>query len=203
VWSSADGVTWTQAANAPWSARRDHTSVVFDNRLWVIGGWVSSYGGVHNDVWFSEDGGTWTQATANAPWFARSQHTSVVFDNRLWVIGGNNGSRFNDMWSYRKPQPHTADLNANGVIELSELLRLVQLLNAGGFGCQEGTEDGYAPNAPNHACIPHSSDYLPQDWKINLQELLRLIQFFNTSGYHYCPDSGTEDSYCPGPPLAS
>ena len=28
-------------------------------------------------------------------------------------------------------------------------------------------------------------------------DLLRLIQFFNTGGYTYCPESGTEDGFCP------
>ena len=38
VWSSSDGVNWTQEQSAPWSARRSHTAVVFDNKIWVIGG---------------------------------------------------------------------------------------------------------------------------------------------------------------------
>jgi hypothetical protein len=98
---------------------------------------------------------------------------------------------------------HTGDWNGNGLIELSELVRLIQLFNAGGFGCQDGTEDGYAPNAPDRECTPHSSDYMPHDWQINLQELLRLIQFYNSGGYHYCPEAGTEDGFCPGPPTGS
>ncbi len=46
-------------------------------------------------------------------------------------------------------------------------------------------------------CVPHSSDYFTQDWRIALTELLRLIQFYNTpGGYHPCLDS--EDGFCPG-----
>ena len=40
---------------------------------------------------------------------------------------------------------HTADQNADYIIGLSELLRVIQFFNSGGFHCQAGTEDGYAP----------------------------------------------------------
>ncbi len=123
---------------------------------------------------------------------------------------------------------HTADQNCDGLVNLSELLRVIQFFNSGGYHCETGTEDGYAPGpasdkglqplvlavdrSPDKGlqplvlrqitkvdCLPHSSDYAPQDWLINLSELLRLIQFFNSGGYHYCPGESTEDGFCPGP----
>jgi hypothetical protein len=94
---TASFVDWTQAtANASWSARSAYASVVFDNKIWVMGGYDNSF---RNDVWYSTDGVTWTQATANAGWSARYNHTSVVFDNKMWVIGGYDASgRRNDVW---------------------------------------------------------------------------------------------------------
>lgn len=92
----------------------------------------------------------------------------------------------------------TADQNYDGVINLSELLRVIQFFNSEGFHCELGTEDGYAPGPGEKTCAPHDSDYNPQDWEINLSELLRIIQFFNSGGYHACPNEGTEDGYCPG-----
>jgi hypothetical protein len=97
---------------------------------------------------------------------------------------------------------HTADQNASYTISLNELLRIIQFYNAHGFGCQAGTEDGFAPVDSDRDCCPHDSDYHPDftpSWTIDLTELLRLIQFFNSGGYHHCPASGTEDTYCPGP----
>jgi hypothetical protein len=90
-------IQWTQAtASASFSTRSNHTSVVFDNKMWVIGGTNGLY---LNDVWYSSDGATWTQATASASFSGRYAHTSVVFDNKMWVIGGYNGSlRLNDVW---------------------------------------------------------------------------------------------------------
>jgi len=69
-----------------------HTSVVFDNKIWVLGGFDGS--NYLNDVWCSADGVNWTQATANAQWAARYGHTSVVLDNDIWVLGGPQ----NDVW---------------------------------------------------------------------------------------------------------
>ncbi len=91
----------------------------------------------------------------------------------------------------------TADQNKDGIISLSELLRVIQFFNSDGFHCDAGTEDGYAPGTGDAGCTPHSSDYSPQDWHIGLSELLRLIQFYNSGGYHYC--TGSEDNFCPGP----
>ena len=91
------GAAWQQSTNAGWDARELHSSVVFKNKIWVLGGCCS-----RNDVWFSEDGTSWTQATANAGWSGRYSHTSVVFDNKMWVLGGWEGnypSRKNDVWS--------------------------------------------------------------------------------------------------------
>ncbi|HPO13230.1 MAG TPA: hypothetical protein PLI09_07280, partial [Candidatus Hydrogenedentes bacterium] len=92
----------------------------------------------------------------------------------------------------------TADQNQDNAISLSELLRVIQFFNSGGFHCQDGTEDGYAPGPGDQSCAPYESDYNPTDWEISLSELLRVIQFFNSGGYHYCPEEGTEDGFCPG-----
>jgi len=98
VWYSTDGVNWTQAtASAGWHGREAHTSVVFDNKMWVMGGcyWDDGHH-CTNDVWYSTDGVNWTQATASAGWHGRGGHTSVVFKNRMWMIGG--GASRNDVW---------------------------------------------------------------------------------------------------------
>ena len=98
---SEDGINWTEAIkNAPFSGRFGHTTVVFKNKLWVIAGTADDDTAIHdNDVWYSEDGVNWTAATANAPFSGRYGHTTVVFDDRLWVMGGrDNGGVKNDVW---------------------------------------------------------------------------------------------------------
>ena len=119
VWSSTDGEIWTEstppgsaekdtdggdgAAANWWTARTGHTSVVFDSKIWVMGG---TDGSARNDVWSSADGETWTQVDAAADWKARIEHTSVAFapdgkGERIWVMGGTSSGldRFNDVWS--------------------------------------------------------------------------------------------------------
>ena len=99
VWSSENGRDWTQVKPnnaAGWDAREKHSSVVFDNKMWVLGGTDGSY---KNDVWFSDDGITWTEVTASARWTARNSHTSIVFDNKMWVLGGAIGTGVNTTYN--------------------------------------------------------------------------------------------------------
>lgn len=90
VWRSADGVSWTQVTgSAAWERRHNHASVVFDNKMWVTGGYYyDGTGHCLNDVWWSADGSTWTQATAAAEWSGRFTHSALVYDNKMWIIGG-------------------------------------------------------------------------------------------------------------------
>ncbi|MBI1319816.1 MAG: hypothetical protein GC168_12870 [Candidatus Hydrogenedens sp.] len=94
---------------------------------------------------------------------------------------------------------HAADTSGNNKIELSELLRVIQFYNADGYVCDDGTEDGFAPQDPqttgDTSCEPHSSDFIGPDFVINLSELLRGIQLFNAGGYFLC--GGDEDGFCP------
>ena len=127
VWSSTDGETWTESTPPGgtkkitagedanwWKARSSHTSVVFNSKIWVLGGSMGYEPPItrYNDVWSSPDGATWTESTPpndkdgnpvvknNKNWWkARSSHTSVVFNSKIWVLGGNAGGHFNDVWS--------------------------------------------------------------------------------------------------------
>ena len=87
---------WVNAtASAQWSPRSGHTSVVFGDKMWLLGGRES--GSLKNDVWYSTDGTNWTQVTPSSEWSPRHNHTSAVFDERMWVIGGSG--KMNDVWS--------------------------------------------------------------------------------------------------------
>lgn len=93
---------------------------------------------------------------------------------------------------------HCADQNGDQRINISELLRVIQFYNSEGYYCAgwiEDTEDGYVPgNGELLNCMPHHSDYAPQDWAIGLSELLRLIQFYNSESYGPCEEG--EDGFC-------
>ncbi|HOO70675.1 MAG TPA: Ig-like domain-containing protein [Spirochaetota bacterium] len=81
-YSEIDNNFTEETSSASWSSRESHTSVVFDNNIWVLGG------SNKNDVWHSEDGVNWTEATSSAPWSGRSNHANVIFNNKIWVLGG-------------------------------------------------------------------------------------------------------------------
>jgi len=93
------GCDWSMTTgNAAFAARMFHSSVVYNNAMWVIGGVGPNYL-YYNDVWYSINGVDWQLATGNAAFGGREQHTSVVFNNQLWVIGGiGQDGALNDAW---------------------------------------------------------------------------------------------------------
>ena len=110
VWTSSDGVNWTQVkpstSAGEWSARGVICgAVVFNGRMWLIGGGVygtpSTPGAVYNDVWNSADGVNWTRVIYHAPWNPRIYHDITVFDGHMWVIGGHGpagSGNLADVW---------------------------------------------------------------------------------------------------------
>ncbi len=91
---------WTQAtANAEWGVRNGLGSLVFDDKLWVLGGGCEPAVYFYNDVWYSANGASWTRATASAGWSERAYHAPLVFGNKMWVLGGEAWpGYYNDVW---------------------------------------------------------------------------------------------------------
>jgi hypothetical protein len=112
VWSSTDGITWEASAPAAaterWSKRERAGVLVFNDKLWVIGGNpYPAFGNTnapspaYNDVWNSADGTTWTSINANPAFIARTEPAVFVFNNKMWIAGGkdNSGNYLNDLWN--------------------------------------------------------------------------------------------------------
>jgi hypothetical protein len=101
VWSSSDGVNWTEVlAEAPWEPRQYHDVAVFSGRMWVMEGY---HGYNLNDVWYSKDGVNW-QELEDTPWPVR--HAGSVFIHRgdLWMVAGNQWDDLcrNDVWKLNR-----------------------------------------------------------------------------------------------------
>jgi N-acetylneuraminic acid mutarotase len=109
IWRSADGLTWSRVTPvgpifAPLDSQR---MLVFNNRMWVLGGWdyFSTEGGTQtfsNEVWSTADGVNWTlhAPTGGVIFSPRAAHEAVVFNGKMWVVGGaDNTTRYNDVWS--------------------------------------------------------------------------------------------------------
>ncbi|WP_106791904.1 kelch repeat-containing protein [Aquimarina sp. Aq78] len=53
IWSSKDGTNWVQEKEGSFSPRSGHQAIVFQDKLWIIGGTDAS-GGSNNDIWVLE-----------------------------------------------------------------------------------------------------------------------------------------------------
>jgi len=117
VWSSPDGITWTElTAEAPWEGRAGLSAIVFNGEIYVMGGSYNDdpdvIGGpptrvLLNDVWKSKNGRDWTQLTDSAPWDPRAGADLLVKNGYLYLLGGEFGfvgfppPYFNDVWRTR------------------------------------------------------------------------------------------------------
>ena len=82
-------VDWVQVTSkAQWQPRDSSGEVVFRDRLWLFGGWFTSFVGTPRDVWSSANGRTWTRVTEQAAWKHGDLPMSLVFDDKMWFMGG-------------------------------------------------------------------------------------------------------------------
>jgi hypothetical protein len=105
VWSSSDGVHWEPVTrSAPWAPRIWFSSVIYRDRIWVLGGWSNNPSRNRGDVWYSRDGKGWTQLQSKLMWKARHEHSTYVFKDRIWVAGGHAQPLSSDVWSLELPK---------------------------------------------------------------------------------------------------
>ena len=117
VWNSADGKTWNhvnRGQEVPWGPRILHYTVVFQGKIWVMGGqtapqFAPAEERFYDDIWHSADGIRWSKVEPVGPhWAARGMiGGSVVFKDRIWILGGGTYDTpevpkrrfYNDVWS--------------------------------------------------------------------------------------------------------
>jgi hypothetical protein len=105
VWSSEDGLHWDQVtAAASWAPRIWFSSVVYRDRMWVLGGWSNDPSRNWGDVWYSVDGKQWTELKTRTRWKERHEHSAYVFDDKIWIVGGMVWPLVNDVWSISIPE---------------------------------------------------------------------------------------------------
>lgn len=93
---------WTQRSDGP--APRDcHSAVIYNDRMYVFGGW---YNIRHNDLWeYDISNDVWTVLTTDAPPPDRNNHMAVVYNDKMYIFGGRTGENddernLNDLWEY-------------------------------------------------------------------------------------------------------
>ena len=101
VWASSNGKDWELITNkAEFGKRRAAASVVFNDKIWIFGGWEKNDWRLKNDVWYSKDGLNWIEAVDSAAWTPRKGHAAVVFNNKIYLMGGvDNTGAVNDVWA--------------------------------------------------------------------------------------------------------
>lgn len=103
VWTSVDGTTWnliTTGLDLPWTERYGHACCVFDNRIWLTGGYDFT-AAVQSDVWATQNGIEWTRYELPADFAARVYHTMTVYDGKMVIIGGSSniqGTALTDLY---------------------------------------------------------------------------------------------------------
>jgi leucine-zipper-like transcriptional regulator 1 len=153
VWSSPDGKNWTKVladSNAPgpnqFSPRCLFGAVVYNNAMWVIGGWD---GKDRNDVWTSTDGVNWDEVTAAAQFQGRWGFACTVYNNEIWVMAGANSTNFTS-----DPSQAYGDawFSANGNA-------WTQATSYGGYGLMY-----FIPATANNNLLYLTGGYLWNDW---------------------------------------
>lgn len=104
VWSSADGLNWTQVTgHAPWPGRIWFSAVVYRDRMWLLGGWSDNPSKNWNDVWSTADGKTWEQLKTATIWSPRHETSAWVFNDSVWLAAGNPWPVVNEVWRLTLP----------------------------------------------------------------------------------------------------
>ena len=80
--------------------REFFASVVFDDKMWILGG--NAQGRFLNDAWSSADGQVWTLVNAQSTntYEERFFHDAAVYEDNIQIAGGNTESGFSSSVSF-------------------------------------------------------------------------------------------------------
>jgi N-acetylneuraminic acid mutarotase len=97
IWSSPDGATWEWTHPEAFVGRESHQCVVFNNKLWMIGGLIAP-GPLSkkpiNDIVVTEDGKSLAPVVSpeGAAFPPRYSHAVAVLGDSIWMSGGRIAS---------------------------------------------------------------------------------------------------------------
>lgn len=100
------GGAWENQGAAQWDARMGHAVIVFENKIWMMGG-RDEAGNALNDVWTldARNGNReWKPLASKFRWPSRCLFSPAVFDEKIWVYGGVkepfSDDLYDDMYVY-------------------------------------------------------------------------------------------------------
>ena len=94
IWASTDGIHWflKRPATSMFESRINHTAIVFDGKVWIIGGQSWDKTGTrkfYGDIWYSSDMKYWFKYDKKQPLVkGLHSHESLNYNNKLWIFGG-------------------------------------------------------------------------------------------------------------------
>jgi hypothetical protein len=104
VWCSSDGREWKQVTGrAAWTPRIWFSSLVYQDRMWLLGGWSNQPSKNWSDVWYSSDGARWKPLVTEQSWSPRHEQSAYVHDGKMWILAGNEWPLVNDVWRLEIP----------------------------------------------------------------------------------------------------
>jgi serine/threonine protein kinase/N-acetylneuraminic acid mutarotase len=87
---STSGLEWSMVSRGPWSPRRKHCTLLYDDKLVLMGGFDGEKLDL-NDVWtYDFHTREWSLTCEHAGWSGRDGHGAVVFQNAIYITGGTN-----------------------------------------------------------------------------------------------------------------
>lgn len=94
-----NGATWQQLPDFPGDPRRYTDVLVWDGKLWVVGGYDDNSGRNLDDVWYMTKKGTWHRVQTPPGYIGRHATGLAVYNNSLVITCGNYN---NDCWVIEK-----------------------------------------------------------------------------------------------------
>jgi cysteine-rich repeat protein len=100
IYASSDGISWQAQGSLPiadetfgshtfQSGLSDASALVFNGKLWIIGGRTGVFAPVlSKKVYSSTTGTTWTEEGTNVLPTPIADHTATVYGGAMWLIGG-------------------------------------------------------------------------------------------------------------------
>lgn len=99
VWRSSDGYTWELVtASAPWKPRMWPSTVVYDGRLYVVGGFSNRDVENFSDIWSSANGSDWSEVVTPNQFPARHWVSLFAVSDGIMLVAGNGWPLTNDVW---------------------------------------------------------------------------------------------------------
>ena len=101
IWVSENGMTWVRIKNHFLEPPRNNFSLeIFDNKVWIFGGYYIENDQYLRDIWYSEDMLNWIKVEEFAVFPGRMKSAITVFDNKIYLIGGvgKDYSLLSDVW---------------------------------------------------------------------------------------------------------